>query len=95
MFASIRYYTSSNVDEVVRRVEEGFIPIISQTPGFVAYYVVDGGGGTLTSVSVFESQAGADESTRLAADWVKENLAGLFDGPPTVAAGEVRAYRGG
>jgi hypothetical protein len=93
MFASIRHYTSSNPDEVVRRVEEGFIPIISQTLGFIAYYVVDGGGGALATVSVFDSQAGADESTRLAADWVSQNLAGLFDGPPAVTAGEVRAHR--
>ena len=95
MFASIRHYNTGDVEEVVKRVEEGFIPIISQTPGFVAYYVLDGGAGTLVSVSVFESQAGAEESTRLAADWVKENLAGLFDGPPSVTAGEVRAYRTG
>ena len=93
MFASIRQYTSSNPDEVIRRVEEGFIPIISQTPGFIAYYVVDSGGGALTTVSVFESQAGAEESVRLAADYVSQNLAGLFDGPPAVTAGDVRAHR--
>lgn len=95
MFASIRQYGSSDPDEVVRRVEDGFIPIISQTPGFIAYYVLDCGNNTLVSVSVFDSQAGADESTRLAADWVRENLAGLFDGPPAVTSGEVRAYRTG
>ena len=34
-------------------------------------------------------QAGADESTRRAADWVQQNLAGFFVGPPTVTTGSV------
>src|SRR5262245_12757107 len=92
MYTSIRRYQidPNRVDELIRRVEEGFVPRISQAPGFVGYYVIDGGNGVVASVSVFEDQAGAEESNRVAADWVRENLAALLPNPPTITAGEVR-----
>jgi hypothetical protein len=88
MFVSVRKYHSSSVAEVTRRVQEGFLPLLRQSPGFMAYYVVDGGDGWLTSISLFEDRAGAENSTRLAADWVRENIAALFDGAPDVVQGE-------
>jgi hypothetical protein len=39
-------------------VNEAFVPIISQIPGFVALYLVDAGGGVMISTSVFQDQAG-------------------------------------
>jgi hypothetical protein len=83
---------SASVEELMRRVNEGFIPIIKDAPGFLAYYAVDSGLGTVTSVSVFENQAGADESNRMAADWVRENLASMLPNPPEITAGEVGAH---
>ncbi len=67
----------------------GFVPIVSGVPGFVAYYVVSEGDGAVISINIFEDKAGADESTRRAADWVRENLAFLLPNAPEVAAGEV------
>jgi hypothetical protein len=95
MHVAIRRYQmdpSSSVDEVMRRVDEGFIPIIKDASGFLAYYAVDSRLGTVTSVSVFENQAGADESNRMEADWVRENLASMLPNPPEITAGEVGAY---
>ena len=58
MYASIRRYEGlSSIDEIVKRVEEGFVPIISEGRGFVAYYLVDAGDGIGATISVFESQA--------------------------------------
>jgi hypothetical protein len=31
---------------VMRGIREGFIPIIKNAPGFLAYYALDSGGGT-------------------------------------------------
>jgi hypothetical protein len=93
MYASIRRYKVSSVDEVVRRASEGFVPLISQGPGFMAYYIVDAGEGVVASISLFETQAGAEESNRMAADWVKENIAPLVSGPPEITAGEVRVHK--
>ncbi len=69
MHAAIRQYRvdPGSVDEIVRGVNEGLLPIIEGASGFRAYYALDAGGVTIASVSVFEDRAGAEESTRLAA----------------------------
>src|SRR5258707_5086114 len=96
MYASIRHYKvkSGSSAEIARKVNSGFLPIISKAAGFVAYYLTDAGHDVNVSVSVFQSQAGAEESNRLAADWVKQNLAALVEGAPAITAGEVVVHQG-
>lgn len=92
MYATVRRYEGvTDPAEAGRRVSEGFVPLIREIPGFVAYYWVDAGGGVMASTSVFEDQAGAEGSTERAADWVRENIAELLPNPPEVTAGEVVA----
>ena len=43
----------------------------------------------MLSISAFTEEAGMEESTRRAADWVQQNLADFFTGPPTVTTGSV------
>ncbi|MEU8075254.1 hypothetical protein AB0B31_07365 [Catellatospora citrea] len=94
MYATVRRYEGvTDPREAGRRVQEGFVPIISAVPGIVAYFWVDAGNGVMLSTSVFESRDGAEESNRRAADWVKENLASLLPNPPQITAGEVVAHR--
>ncbi len=95
MYVSVRRYEmdAETVDELMRRVEEGFVPIISNAPGFIAYYALDAGEGVVASISIFTDQAGAEESTRLAADYVKENLAALLQFLPEITAGEVKVHK--
>ena len=65
MYATIRRYEGvTNPSEAAQRVNEGFVPLISQIPGFVAYYWADAGGGVMISTSVFQDQASAEESNR-------------------------------
>jgi hypothetical protein len=94
MYATVRRY-SGVIDprEAGRRVNEDFVPLVSQIPGFVAYYWVDAGGGVMISTSVFQDQSRAEESTKTATDWVRQNLATLLPNPPQVTAGEVVAYK--
>jgi len=94
MYATVRRYDGvTDPREAGRRVNEGFVPIISTASGFLAYYWVDAGDGVMVSTTVFESRDGAEESNRKAADWVKENLASLLPNPPQITAGEVVAHR--
>jgi hypothetical protein len=79
----------ATIQEIVQRVQEGFVPIISQRPGFIAYHIVDTGSETAASVSLLQDQAGADESTRRASDWVRQNLTSLLQLPAQITAGEV------
>jgi hypothetical protein len=93
MHAATRIYQvdPGSVDEFRRGVNEGFLPIIKDVYGFQAYYAIDAGGGRMATVSVFEDRAGAEESTRMAADWIRQNMASLVPNPPEVLEGEVFA----
>jgi hypothetical protein len=95
MYATVRRYEGiTNPDEAGRRVNESFVPLVSQLPGFIAYYWVDAGRGVMISTSVFQDQASAQESNRKAADWVRQNnLASLYPNPPQITAGEVVAHK--
>jgi quinol monooxygenase YgiN len=94
MHVAVRRYQMdpASVDEVMRQVNEGFIPIIKDADGFLAYYALNAGAGEIATVSVFENQAGAEESIRMAADWIRQNLAALLPNPPEITAGEVEAH---
>ena len=92
MYATVRRYEGvTDPAEAGRRVQEGFVPIISQVPGFHAYYWIDAGNGVMLSTSVFDSLEEAEESNRRAADWVHQNLASLLPNPPQITEGEVVA----
>jgi hypothetical protein len=65
--------------------------LISDHRGFVAYYWMDAGDGVMFSTSVFEGQADEEDSNRLAAEWVKANIADLLPNPPVITAGHVVA----
>ena len=92
LYATIRRYEDvTDPAEAGRRVNEDFVPLIKQIPGFVAYYWVDAGEGVMASTSIFQDQSGAVASTERAAAWVRENIAPLLPTPPIVVAGEVVA----
>lgn len=92
MYAVVRRYEGvTDPAETGRRVSDGFVPLLRQVPGLVAYYWVDAGGGTMVSTSVFEDQAGAEESVRRAAEFVRGGLASLLPNPPQITAGPVVA----
>lgn len=92
MYAVVRRYEGvTDPAETGRRVNDGFVPLLRQIPGFVAYYWVDAGEGTMVSTSVFEDRAGAEESVKRAAEFVRASLASLLPNPPQITAGQVVA----
>lgn len=95
MYASIRRYhiLPETAEEFLRRLQRGFVPLISQAAGFRAYYVLQVGDDQVVSVSVFDSQAEAEESVRRAADWVAQNIHSFIQDQPEVAVGHVRIFR--
>ena len=78
---------------MARRVNEELLPIVSQIPGFLSYCALHTGGDVVASISIFEDRAGAEESTRQAAAWVKQHLASLVPNPAQYTAGRVIAYK--
>jgi heme-degrading monooxygenase HmoA len=82
-----RYEGAADSTEVARRAVEEFGPMLRDRPGFQGYYVVDAGDGVLATISVFETEEAAVETTSAAAAWVRENIPELADIPPQVTAG--------
>ena len=91
MFSSIRKYTvrRGSVEELARRVREGFVPSVRQMKGFRGYYLVDGGPDVLITISVFDSADQALASNEKAADWVRHHVLEFTNGMPEVTAGNV------
>lgn len=96
MYAVIRRYTvgRGSADELLRRVDESAVPLISKIPGFVSYYALKAKDGRVTSISVFDTEAGTEESSRVAATWVKENAGSYALSAPDITAGEVLVHKG-
>jgi hypothetical protein len=94
MYVAVRRYEGMTDPQRVAQVaQEGFVPMISEMPGFVAYYLVDAGDGVSLSTSVFEHKDAEELSTFRAGEFIVEHLAPLLPNPPQVTAGEVVEYR--
>lgn len=91
MYTAIRQGKAKpgRAEELARTIKEGAIPVISDVPGFKAYYVIYAPDDTLTAISIFEDYAGAAELNRRGLAWIEESLAPLLVGPATAVAGPV------
>jgi hypothetical protein len=88
MYAAIRQVKAKAgmAEELARRIKEGAIPIISDVPGFQAYYVIYAGDDTVTAISIFDGYAGTEESNRRGLAWIEQSLAPLLTGPAIAPA---------
>ena len=89
MYAVVRTYSGAGASELfdlLGQREEDVKALITGVPGFVTYAAVRSGDGGVT-VTVCEDKAGTDESSRRAAEWVKENVGATAD-PPTITEGD-------
>jgi hypothetical protein len=97
MHATLRRYEGvdvSRTNELTKKVNETLIPSLSKLPGFSGYYLIEAGNGVMTSISLFDTSAHADESTRFASSWVQdEKLEAALPNPPKITFGEVVARR--
>ncbi len=89
MHVVIRSYSGQSASELFDlrgQREEDVKELISGVPGFVSYAAFRSNGGGAT-VRVCQGKTGTDESSRRAADWVKENVSAAVD-PPAVTEGD-------
>jgi hypothetical protein len=97
MHATIRRYEGvdqNRTQELTKKVGETLVPKLSKLEGFSDYYLIEAGNGIMTSVGIFDTPTHASESTRVAADWVREeNLESLLPNPPKVTEGEIIAHK--
>jgi hypothetical protein len=97
MHATIRRYESvdqSRKSELIKMVDEGLLPKLSELPGFSGYSLIDAGDGVVTSVGFFDTAAQADESTRIAAGWLREQkLETALPNAPKLTSGDVVVHK--
>jgi hypothetical protein len=91
MHATVRRYEGvdqSRTDELAKKVDESLMPRLSKLPGFEGYYLIEAGNGVMSSIGFFE------ESTRVAATWVREEkLETALPNPPKITDGEVIVHK--
>ena len=93
MHATIRRYEAidqTRSNELVKKAEETLLPRLSKLPGFNGYYLIEAGNGVFSSVGLFDTAAHAEESTRVASTWVREeNLEKALPTAPKITGGKV------
>jgi hypothetical protein len=95
MFTSIRRYRlhRGSMDELTRRVDEGFAEDIGRRPGFVAYEFIDCRDGEIMTLSVFREADQAEASRELAKRWTEKNLQDLEFSRLEALRGEILVSR--
>jgi len=89
MYAVVRSYSGQGASELFDQLEqrnEEVKDLIGGVPGFVSYTAFRSGEGGLT-VTVCQDKTGTDESSRRAAEWVKENVSATAS-PPAITEGD-------
>ena len=95
MYAAVRSYAGPGASELFellgQRQDEIKDLFTRDVEGFVSYTAVQTGPDSGTTVTVCQDQAGAEESSRVAASWVAANLA-TSGAAPTVSGGSAVAH---
>jgi hypothetical protein len=82
-----RYKGASALNDLLAQRSQEVEQLLRDVPGFAAYYAIRDGD-ELATVTVCEDQTGTQESSRRAAEWVRQNLTGGSVGAPEITEGE-------
>ena len=77
MYAAIRCYQidPERSSVVLEHILENFVPLIRQTQGLIAYYVVDREDGQFATITICADQEGVEKANRMAMEWIRQFLA--------------------
>jgi hypothetical protein len=93
MHAIVRRYEgvdTKRTDELTRKVGESLTPRLTKLEGFGGYFLIEADNGVMSSVNFFDTSAQAEESTRVVAEWLRdEKLESLVPNPPKITGGKV------
>jgi heme-degrading monooxygenase HmoA len=89
MYVTVRRYTlAGSSEELLRRIKDEYVPIVTALPGFKAYHVVDCGGREAMSISFWENKAEAVRASEAAREWISKSALGLVPFPPDKLQGD-------
>jgi len=94
MYATVRRYEGvTDTANAAKQVDEKFVPFISSLPGFIEYFWIDLGKGSMISITIFKTLPDAISANDKARDWVKNNLRSVLPPAVRVDAGRIVAYK--
>ena len=91
MYAVVRTYSGAGATklfDVLEKRSADVEALIRGVPGLKSYTLLRSGDGGV-SVTVCQEKAGADESLKIARDWIQKNAADTGVGAPAVTEGTV------
>lgn len=91
MHAVIRTYSGAGAKQLFDLLEQrtdDIEAVIRKVPGLMSYTLLRSGDGG-TSVTVCKDKAGADESVKVARDWIQKNASNTGTRAPDVMEGSV------
>ena len=91
MHAVVRNYSGAGAKQLFDLLEQRKVEVesvIRKVPGLVSYTLVRSGDGGM-SVTVCEDKVGADESVKVAREWIQKNASNIHANPPVVTEGSV------
>ena len=94
MYAVVRSWSGDGASEIFDQLEQRndeIKELIGGVPGFVSYTAFRTGDGGST-VTVCQDKSGTDESSRRAAEWVKENISAMANSPVITEGGTVAYF---
>jgi hypothetical protein len=81
---------TKRTDELTRKAGESLTPRLRKLTGFGGYFLIEADNGVMSSVNFFDTSAHADESTRVVAEWLREEkLEAALPNPPKITDGRV------
>ena len=95
MFCSLRLYRADpdKVGEITHLADTDFADRLSEEPGFIDYQLVACDDGRVFSLTMWQDEQGAMRSEQLAADFVRDKLAGFDITRTDTLTGDVRVSR--
>jgi hypothetical protein len=91
MHAVVRNYSGAGAKQLIDLLEQrkaDVEAVIRKVPGLMSYTLLRSGDGGV-SVTVCKDKAGADESLKVARDWIQKNASNTRASPPAVMEGSV------
>ena len=91
MYAIVRNYSGAGAKQlfdVLERQKAEVEATLRKVPGLESYTLVRSGDGGM-SITVCKDKAGADESVKVAREWIKKNAADVPAYPPAIMEGSV------
>ena len=93
MHAIMRRYEgidTKRTDELTRKVGESLTPRLKKLDGFNGFFLIEADNAVMSSVNFFDTSSHADESTRVVAEWLREEkLDTVVPNSPKITGGKV------